>query len=495
MLTVFLFLVSTLCGLTRAATADDACLDIRDYGAIEGNPGGDPGNWEVNTKAIQAALDNAGNTSDGNINSNCVLVSGGDYVSTDIFIRSNTKFIIDSGARLIQAANTGLPIVSLINLQSVKNVEIVGNGIIYGNAEYFIDYYDVGDNRFEPISEGRPEALVLFNYSSNIFIHNIQLQNSSFWNLHILSSHNVTVDSLNIYGDERFPNNDGIDPDSSTDVTIRNTYVDVADDAICPKASASTGPLTNLLVTNCTLRSRSHAIKFGTNCDAEMSNILFENITIWDSNSGLAIQSRGPGGSIHNVTWRNIDVETRYAAARWWGNGEWLYITVDRRHDATEPTGRIYDMKFENIVARSENGGVLASHTLRAIENIEFTNISVTIDRWGNYSSGVGEYGNPCQRSITNSSGLSNVISCMGMLDLRPSHTYFNCGNYCRTLSKANGFQLINAHNVRFTDVSVTYAADSSEMTTPAPDYWGECLSVDRKCEDIKSTNFKCNNF
>jgi hypothetical protein len=471
------------------ASADN-CVDIRDYGAIEGNPGGEPGNWEVNTKAIQAALDDAGNSING---IDCVRISGGDYASTDIFIRSNTKFIIDAGSRLIQAANTGQVLTSLVNLQSAENVEIAGEGTIYGNAENFIDYYSVGDNRFEPVVEGRPATLVRFNYSSNIFIHDIKLLNSSNWNLHIRSCHNVTVDSLYIYGDERFPNNDGIDPDSSTDVVIRNTYIDVADDAICPKASKGAGPLLNLLVTNCTLRSRSHAIKFGTNCEEEMAHIMFENIKIWDSNSGLAIQSRNVGGSIHNITWRNIDVETRYVAARWWGNGEWLYITADRRHDATEATGPIYDLKFENIVARSENGGFVVSETLRAIDNVQFTNVSVVIDRWGNYSSGVGPEGNPCQRSATNSSEAgANVVQCMGMLDLRPSHTYYNCGNYCRTASRADGFKFINVRNVRLTDVSVVFATGSSPLTTPAPDYWGKCINIDRQCGDVITENFKC---
>lgn len=40
-------------------------------------------------------------------------------------------------------------------------------------------------------------------------------------------------------------------------------------------------------------------------------NIVFDNITVFDSNSGLAIQQRS-GGNIYNVTWSNIVVQTRY---------------------------------------------------------------------------------------------------------------------------------------------------------------------------------------
>lgn len=45
-------------------------------------------------------------------------------------------------------------------------------------------------------------------------------------------------------------------------------------------------------------RSHSHAIKFGSNTDTDMSDIVFDNITIWDSNGGLAIQQRSEGNTL-----------------------------------------------------------------------------------------------------------------------------------------------------------------------------------------------------
>ncbi len=66
----------------------------------------------------------------------------------------------------------------------------------------------------------------------------------------------------------------------------------------------------NVYVHNCTIRSRSSAIKFGSNTDMDMFDIVFDNITIWDSNRGLGIQQRS-GGNIYNVTYSNINIETR----------------------------------------------------------------------------------------------------------------------------------------------------------------------------------------
>ena len=48
-----------------------------------------------------------------------------------------------------------------------------------------------------------------------------------------------------------------------------------------------------------------------------MSDILFDNITIWSSNGGMKIQARGGGnlpGEISNVTWSNIKLETQVNA-------------------------------------------------------------------------------------------------------------------------------------------------------------------------------------
>ena len=50
-----------------------------------------------------------------------------------------------------------------------------------------------------------------------------------------------------------------------------------------------------------------------------MSDILFDNITIWSSNGGMKIQARGGGdlpGEISNVTWSNIQLETQVNARR-----------------------------------------------------------------------------------------------------------------------------------------------------------------------------------
>lgn len=401
---IFSFLVLTVCH-------EMVCIDPRELGAISGNPGGVSGDfWETNTIAIQTAIDRASSSSDG---ISCVSIAGGDYVTADLFLKSNIIFRIESDSRLLLAVNQTLS--ALITIENATNIVIEGGGVIYGNAEYYYEYYDDYDDRFQPV-EWRPDRLVYLLTSSNLVIRNVKIQNSSNWNLHIRGCINVTVDNVSVYGDWRYPNNDGIDPDSSIDVTIMNSDVNVADDGICPKATEGYGPLRNLIVKNCTVRSKSHALKFGSLCDTEMSDILFEDITIWDSNAGISIQQRSQG-DIHNVTYRNINVETRYVAPRWWGNGEWLVVTAEKRHE-DDVIGGVFDLVFENINARSENGGLISGKN-NGVFNVTMSNVSVTIDAWSNYSLDGGPM---CQR-MTKELQPNNDIDCRGAQDHRPSYT------------------------------------------------------------------------
>ena len=75
--------------------------------------------------------------------------------------------------------------------------------------------------------------------------------------------------------------------------SVRDSVIDTGDDGLCPKATPGNGPVRNLTAHNLWIRSKSCAIKFGSTTDDEMHDMLFENITIVDSNRGLGIQQRG----------------------------------------------------------------------------------------------------------------------------------------------------------------------------------------------------------
>jgi polygalacturonase len=114
----------------------------------------------------------------------------------------------------------------------------------------------------------------------------------------LVRSENISIHDIAIYGDLNIPNNDGIDIEDSNNTVITRCHIDTGDDAICPKSS--TGPLYNLTVTDCWIRSKSSAIKFGSASWFAFKHFVFNNITIVDSHRGLAFQIRDGGNFLVN---------------------------------------------------------------------------------------------------------------------------------------------------------------------------------------------------
>lgn len=104
---------------------------------------------------------------------------------------------------------------------------------------------------------------------------------------------NTSIHDISIYGDFNTPNNDGIDIEDSNNTVITRCNINTGDDAICPKTY--TGPLYNLTATDCWIRTKSSAIKFGSASSFDFKGLMFNNITIFESHRGLGFQIRDGG--------------------------------------------------------------------------------------------------------------------------------------------------------------------------------------------------------
>lgn len=418
-----------------------ARFDVAKYGAV-----GD--GVTLNTAAFTKAVAAAAASPSGGI----VVVPAGRWLTGGISLLSGVFLQVMDGATVLGSDRIDDYPYSpgdwvVVAATNATRVGILGPGTIDGQAvPNFVDYYNASDDRLQPktwsgqhgcIGECRPR-LVQFTSCSDVTLRGVTLTNSPDWTLHFLGCRRVLVDGISSLGNRQWPNNDGCDPDSSVDVTVVDSNISVADDGVCPKASAGYGPMSDLLVRNVTIRSKSGAIKFGSNTDTPMHSILFDNITIWDSNRGLGIQQRSMG-DVFNVTYSNINIETRFVAPRWWGSGEPIWISTLQRA-ATTPVGRTYGITFVNISARSENGAFV-SGLANTVANVTFDNVHITVDKWSNYSEPVHDY--------------------------RPTGTGSHVAD--KVVGPVDGFYLEAVDGVSFAGSSVTY------VDRDAQPWWGEC--------------------
>ncbi|KAJ0965117.1 hypothetical protein J5N97_026255 [Dioscorea zingiberensis] len=390
-LIILLLVISTA---FAAIKSDGSHLSVTDFGAT-----GDGRHYD--TTAIQQAIDACAAGGGGRVR----FPSGGKYLTATIFLRSDVVLEIESGAQILGGTRQeDYPKESarwyVVLAEKVKGAGITGGGEINGQGWAFVvrpnpkknimvSWNATGDCLGD---ECRPR-LVGFIDSTDVRVWNVTLNQPAYWCLHLVRSSNSVVEDVKIYGDFNTPNNDGIDIEDSNNTLITRCHIDTGDDAICPKSS--TGPVYNLTATDCWIRTKSSAIKFGSASFFDFRRHFYNNITIFESHRGLGMQIRD-GGNVSDITFSNMKISTRYYDPSWWGRAEPIYITSCAR-DSSSKAGFISNIKFVNISSVSENGVFLAGSKDGFLRNLKFKNINLAYKRWTNYTAGLYDYRPGCQ--------------------------------------------------------------------------------------------------
>ncbi|KAI3415177.1 Pectate_lyase_3 domain-containing protein [Psidium guajava] len=377
-----------------------ARLSVRDFGAA-----GD--GLRYDTAAIQAAID-ACHASSGTCR---VAFPPGKYLTATVRLKSGVVLDIERGATVVGGAEIGdYPAEFnrwyVILAEGESDVGITGGGVVDGQGLRFVRRFEERKNVMVSWNETgaclgdecRPR-LVGFIGCTNVRVWNVSLNQPAYWCLHIVSCVNTLIHDVSIYGDFNTPNNDGIDIEDSNHTVITRCKIDTGDDAICPKTY--TGPVYNLTVTDCWIRTKSSAIKLGSASWFDFRGLVFDNITIVDSHRGLGVQIRD-GGNVNDITFSNIKITTRYYHPSWWGRAEPIYVTTCPREPGSKE-GTVSNIRFINITAISENGVFLSGSKGGLLSNLRFSNVNVTYERWTSYEGGSVDYRPGCQGLVKHS--------------------------------------------------------------------------------------------
>ena len=349
--------------------------------------------------AIQKSIDDCSAAGGGR-----VLLSGGHvYRSGSLVLKSNVEFHLEMGAVLkgsdsledynlfgvsrseLKDVDTptysmcdysGKPALYFLYAKGCENIAITGFGKIDGNERIF--YGNVSPWHIDGSFYPRVPLLFLENIT-HLTLQQVTLTGSAFWTTHLVGCSDVLIDGIRILNNLKLANCDGIDPDHCSNVRITNCHIQCADDCIVFKNTAGAmeyGPCENILVSGCTLISTSAAIKFGSESEAPFRNITVENCCISHTNRAISLQLRDKG-SIENVIFSNINIETRmFSTMHWWGKAEPVAITAVKRHKDTD-IGYIRNVRFQNINACGENGILIYGDESRNIRDISFENVHI----------------------------------------------------------------------------------------------------------------------
>jgi hypothetical protein len=224
--------------------------------------------------------------------------------------------------------------------------------------------------------------MCILNNCRNVHLRDLSIVHSPLWNVRLNDCDRVTIHGVYIYSDlEKGVNADGVDIVSSKNVTISDSIIETADDAIVLKAIARDGqparPVENVTVTNCVLTSSSTALMIGTETQADIHHVLFNNCVIRNSNKGFGINVQD-GAVVRDVIVSNLTVETSRRHWNWWGSAELCKLVLKKRTPASR-LGAIRDIVVANVIARVRGTSTIVGHAERPIENIRFSNLDITM--------------------------------------------------------------------------------------------------------------------
>ena len=304
------------------------------------------------------------------------------------------------------------------------DITLSGQGIIDGNGIAFMgpeleDSYvlkELKDPRFDP----RPHVLT-FVGCRNLEISGITVQNGAYWTIHLVGCDGARIHDMSLLNHLKIRNGDGIDLDHTSNVDIWNCLIESGDDCIClknrreyspgylssahypvPTITMRSSKTQHIRVRDCVMTGRSCTIKIGSENMDSISDVVFDHCVIRASNRALGIQNRDEG-TVTDVTFQNMTLESRLFSDVWWGKAEPIYVTsypraVGNHKDAgwrfprgaTEGRcGEVSHITFRNILGISENGCFVGGDVPGKVHDIRFDNVRLTLRRLTQFPLGI----------------------------------------------------------------------------------------------------------
>jgi polygalacturonase len=211
--------------------------------------------------------------------------------------------------------------------------------------------------------EQSPNKPILFRHVKRLTIRGIRITDAPCWTMSFIECEDIKVSDLTIDNDLSIPNNDGMHFVCCKDVIVRACTISTGDDCIAMTGITDWNkPTERIIISDCLLRSCSKAISIGY-MHSIVRDITITNCIVRESNRAVVLMASAGTGLIENVTISNLRLDTRIRAGNWWGNGEPVCIMGTwHNHDDyrdSPPEKRfsvsIRNVLFQNLICSGEN--------------------------------------------------------------------------------------------------------------------------------------------
>ena len=316
----------------------------------------------VNTKAIQAAIDHlaasAEEPSSSRKASSSAAHSSSSPRSTFACKRARCSSCSTDMSQLPRAAHAHRrPLRGKIQprphqRENCDGFQLTGEGTLDGAGrpiwdEFWKERNTAPDPHNFP-NIGIPRArLALIEGSRDVKIEGITFKDSQFWNLHLYNNDGVLVHNVRFQVPDDYkqaPSTDGIDVDSSRNVTVDGCFFSVTDDCIALKGSkgphamedTTSPPVEHIRVRNCTYKRGGGVLTLGSEATI-VRDVIVENCKIVGNVRVATLKLRADTPQHYeDITFRNITSDT--AAGPILSVQPWSQYFNFRAHTAATPS-------------------------------------------------------------------------------------------------------------------------------------------------------------
>jgi polygalacturonase len=244
------------------------------------------------------------------------------FLMGPIELRAGVTLIVDSGAAIFASRNPrdydiaagacgvapshGPGCKTLISANHAPGSGIMGDGAIdgRGGAKLLgqnVTWWDISKRaKVLDTSYTVPRILTVVQ-SDDFTLYRITLRNSFNFHVSVAQTNGFTAWGVKIQTPKTARNTDGIDPSSSTNITI--AYCDIDNVAI---KSGGAGPAAHMTIVHNHFYS-GHGMSIGSGTNGGVSDILVSDLSIDGADNGIRIKSdRSRGGLVRNVSYDNV---------------------------------------------------------------------------------------------------------------------------------------------------------------------------------------------
>jgi len=160
----------------------------------------------------------------------------------------------------------------------------------------------------------RPQFIQTYR-SNDVSIEGVTIRNAPMWVIHPVLGDNIAVRDVKVIS--HGPNNDGCDPDSCTDVLIKDCDFDTGDDCIAIKSGRNQdgrrvgAACRNVVIQGCRMKDGHGGVSIGSEVSGDVRNIFAEDCRMDSPHLERALRIKtnaARGGVVENVHLRRIQV-------------------------------------------------------------------------------------------------------------------------------------------------------------------------------------------